>query len=104
VTTIRLAPSERRDKVLAATLPLAIAKGYDKLTRDEIAEAAGISGGTLGYHFGSVDALRVALVEYALAKRCLPVIAQALVARDPAVAEIPARLRSRALSAYTRPA
>jgi AcrR family transcriptional regulator len=96
---VRYGPAIRRAKVLAVALPLAVEKGYTNLTRDEIAEACQISGGTLQHHFGTIAALKSALVLYAMEKRCLPVIGQAVVARDPAVSGMPLTLRRRALGA-----
>jgi len=95
---IRYGPAIRRGKVLAVALALAVKKGYTNLTRDEIAEACNISGGTLQHHFGTIAALRTALVLYALDKRCLPVIGQAVAAKDPAVAGTPLALRKRAVA------
>lgn len=76
----RLKPAARKDDILAAALPLAEVKGYENLTRNEVAQAAGVSGPTVMYHFGTVGALKAAIVRYAVEKESLRVVAQAVIA------------------------
>lgn len=96
---LRFSHNERRTKILSAAIPLAIESGYQNLTRDAVACAAQIAGSTLMYHFTSMTKFKEALLLHALETRCLEVIAQAVVARDPAVAGIPTALKNRALAA-----
>ena len=93
----RLTPEDRRAKILPIALKLAVDKGYTNLTVQDVAEATGLSRGTINHHFGNVAALRSAVVELALVKRRWPVIAQAVVAKAPEVKDLPADIRAEAL-------
>jgi TetR/AcrR family transcriptional regulator len=53
-----------KQKLFAATLRLAAAKGMVGLTVDEIAAEAGVAKGTVYYNFGSKDGLVDALLRY----------------------------------------
>lgn len=78
MTRTRKAPAVRRQEILAAALSLAEARGYQNVTRDEIAHAAGVSGSSVQYHFRTVDQLRRELLDYAVQVEALLVIAQGL--------------------------
>lgn len=99
----RYPPDVRRELILSTACALA-ADGvpYYRLTREQIARAAGLSGTALQYHFGPIALLRQAALEYAVQHEMLPVIAQALAVRDPTVRELPDRVRQRAAEYLTR--
>lgn len=73
----RLKPDDRRLKILEAAVPLAEANGYDNVTRKQVAEAAGVSGPILNYHFGTMSGFKGALLQYAIDNGVLKVAAQA---------------------------
>lgn len=54
--------SEREERILNAAAELIIRYGYDKTTVDEIAQAAGVSKGTIYLHFKSKEDLFEALI------------------------------------------
>jgi AcrR family transcriptional regulator len=59
------APSARRDEVRAVACEVIADKGYRATTMADIAEASGILGGSLYYHFGTKDVvLTETLSEY----------------------------------------
>jgi len=60
-----LPPEQRREAIVAATLPLLMRRGAELTTR-EIAEAAGIAEGTIFRAFPDKDTLIAAVVEKAL--------------------------------------
>jgi AcrR family transcriptional regulator len=60
-----LPPEQRREAIVAATLPLLLQRGAELTTR-EIAEAAGIAEGTIFRAFPDKDTLIAAVVEKAL--------------------------------------
>lgn len=47
----------QRDDLLAAARKLLVEKGYDRTTARDLAAASGAHLGSIGYHFGSKDAL-----------------------------------------------
>lgn len=98
----RLKTEARKEDILAAALPLAELLGYAKLTRDQIAEAALVSGPTLHYHFGTMVDFRRDLMRYAVRHENLRVIAQGLTANDPQAAKAPEAVRRRALDSFLR--
>jgi AcrR family transcriptional regulator len=67
-TTPRKRPRQERSKVtvdtiLAATARVLVKKGFDGLTTNSVAEAAGVSIGSLYQYFPSKEALVAALIE-----------------------------------------
>lgn len=93
----RLKPDARKDDVLAAALPLAEAHGFANLTREQVGQAAGVTGPVLSYHFGTMPQFRRDLMRYAVKVESLAVIAQGLTAGDPYAKKAPEDLRRRAL-------
>lgn len=89
----RLKPAERRKQILEAAVPLAEKFGYNALTRDLIAEEAGVSGSVLNYHFSTMARFKRALVRHAVKVENLTIIAQAVLGGE----KIPMGLRRRAL-------
>jgi AcrR family transcriptional regulator len=59
----RLDPSERRRRVIAAATRLFARRGYDRVTMDDIASAAGVTKPVLYDHFASKQALFRHLLE-----------------------------------------
>lgn len=68
--------------LLSAALKLASVKGYNRITRDEIAQAAGVSPALVSARLGTMDAMRRSVMRAAIRERVLPVVAQGIVARD----------------------
>lgn len=93
----RLKPDARKEDILAAALPLAERHGYANLTRNQIADAAQVSGPVLNYHFGTMAQLRRDIMRHAIKSECLAVVAQGLSARDGQAQKAPEALRRRAL-------
>ena len=94
----RMKPAARKDTILAAAMTLAEGKIYTHLTRDEIAEAVGITGPGVQHHFKTMKQLRGDLMRYAVKHRVLCVIAQGLAAGDPHAARADEALRREAMN------
>lgn len=94
----RMKPDARRAQLLAAALDEAEVVGYNFVRREDIAKRVGASGALLCSYFGTVTNLRRDIVRAAIRGRRLPIIAEALAARSPLVAEIPDELRAAALA------
>jgi AcrR family transcriptional regulator len=78
----KLEARERTAQILAAALKLARRVGYQRMTREAIADAASVSPGLVTHHMGTMEQLRRDVMREAVRTACLPVIAQGLVARD----------------------
>ena len=96
--TIRLDPSVRRDWILVAALELAKQKSYDRLTRDEIADAACVTGATFHHYFGKIADFRELIVSVAIEEEILPIIAHALAGGNAKAHALPLELKQKAIN------
>lgn len=94
----RKKPSARKDELLEAGLMVAQTKGFQKVTRDDIAAVVGVTGAAVQYHFSTMGSLRTALVRRAVKTENYVVIAQAIVATHPSVSKASRELREAALN------
>lgn len=94
----RLTKDARRDQLMAAALLLAANTRYDRITRNQIAEAAGVVGSLVQHYFGTMPQLRRSIMRAAVDQEVLHVIAQGLVDRDPQALKAPDQLKSLAIS------
>jgi AcrR family transcriptional regulator len=86
---------DRDDRILNAAVELAQESGYASLTRDAVARRAGVSDGSVSNAFGTVDALKAAVLRAAVARGLVVVIAQGLADKHPETAALPATLRTK---------
>lgn len=100
-TRTRMSRRARHDDIMAAALRVATDVGYNRITRDDIALAAGCSPALISEIFGTMVCLRRAMVRAAVANHVLPVVAQALALRDPHALRAPAELRELAAASLT---
>ena len=91
----------RRSTIMAAALELADAKGWHSLTRDGVAAAAGVAVGSINHEFGTMDALRDAVMLDAVTNEKHAIIAQGLAAGHPFARNAAAELREAAIRAVT---
>lgn len=96
---IKLEARERIAQILSAALEIAPATGYNRMTREQIAEKAGCPPTLITYHFGTMPSLRRDIMREAVRVECLPVIAQGLALRDSHALKAPEELRRRAVEA-----
>jgi AcrR family transcriptional regulator len=75
------APLSSRDRILAASVQVALRDGVSAMTLDAVAREAGISKGGLLYHFASKDELIAAMLEHHAAK--IQKVVEARMAADP---------------------
>lgn len=95
----RLDPDARKAAILTAAVKLATEKHYQTITRDDVAQAAGVSAGLVTRYFFAMPELRRRVMEEAVRRELLPVIAQGLAHGCPVAAGAPAWLRAKALTA-----
>lgn len=91
-----VSPEIRRTSILTAAVELASEVGYRKITREGVAERAGISMSLVTHHFHTMPQLRRDVVRHAVSHGCVPVVAQALAAKDPHVKKAPSWLVEKA--------
>ena len=89
----RMHPDARKAEILAAALDTARAVGYRHVSREAIAALAGCSPGLVSSYFGTMPALRRAIMSAAIARRDLTVLAQGLAAGDSKAKAAPEELR-----------
>lgn len=77
MTTPRTPRPTSKPEILAAAVKLARVHGLRKFSRAEVAEEAGVASATVSYHFGQMDAMRKAVVEYAIEREVLPILVDA---------------------------
>jgi len=68
----------KRDIILNAAVEEALIKGYENITRDNIAERAGVAVGTVNAHFKDMAHLRRAVMHCAIQNHHLDILAQGL--------------------------
>lgn len=89
--------SHLKDKILDAAFALAIEGGYRALRRDNIAERAGVAGGTVNLHYATMENLKGAVMQRAIDSEQLDILAAGMADSDPIAMKAPKPLRVRAL-------
>ena len=94
---------EARDsRVLEAALALANSiNGLERMTRESVAMLAGVATGSVNTAFGTMADLRIAVVEEAIKREVLAVVAQGIAGAYPAALAAPRDLQMRALASLT---
>jgi DNA-binding transcriptional regulator YbjK len=98
VSKRRANPALRKDYILAVAVDMAKGVGYHKLTRDAVAEKAGVSMGLVTRYFGTMNQLKGAVVKRAIKTGVLEIVAQCILNKDPRGAKISEELKARALA------
>lgn len=95
VSKSRTNPELRKDHILMRAVDLAKRLGYLRLTRETVAEAAGVSASLVSQYF-TMPELREAVVETAVMKEIPEIIAQGLVNQNIVAMAAPVELRRKA--------
>jgi DNA-binding transcriptional regulator YbjK len=96
VSKTRANPALRKDNILDAAVRLARVTGYNKITRDKIAESAGVSTGLVTRYFGTMSQLKTAIMRRAVKQRIAQIVAQGLANGDEHAKRAPAELKAEA--------
>lgn len=94
----RLGKGKRREEILNAAVEVAKQKGYPNITREEIAERAGVSSGLVTTYFDSMTRLKRELMQHAVELEILEIIAQGLTLSDPIAESASITLRAKAIA------
>lgn len=92
----RLLPADRETEILEVALRLAAAKGYTRVTRDEIATAAGCSSGLVSRYLGTMTQCRRLLMRKAVEREIVKIVAQGLADGNQHAKKAPPELKARA--------
>ena len=101
VTKTRTDPALRREFIVQVAGLYASIHGLNKLTRNAVAEAAGVSGGLVSLYFPGA-ALKDAVVGYAVRNEILSVIAEALLYNSAIAKAAPVELKVRAIEQFSK--
>lgn len=82
VSKSRANPELRKDHILNVAVSMAMVSGYNKITRDKIAEGAGVSMGLVTRYFGTMGQLKTAIMRRAVKQGIAEIIAQGLANGD----------------------
>lgn len=82
MTTQRKPRPTSKPEILAAAVSLARKHGLRKFSRADVAKAAKMASATISYHFGGMNELRRAVVQYAMAHEVLAILADARADRN----------------------
>lgn len=96
VMRLRANPFLRKRLILSAALDLAVAQGYQNITREQIAEAAGVSPALVTRYFETMDSLRRSLMLEAIVRSVPAVIAQGIAVGDEIAKSASPALKKRA--------
>lgn len=87
--------ARRRTELLDAALGLAAQYGFERISRAQVAEAAGVAPTLLNFYFQDMATFRHDLVAYAVEQWQVDVVAQAMLAGHPAAQGVPPALRQK---------
>ncbi len=96
VSKKRVPAAMRREQILQVAVELSKQTGYNKLTREQIAERAGISVSLITNHFHTMNQLRRDIIRYSIKNNEVAVIAQGLAAGDKRALKAPSELKAKA--------
>lgn len=94
----RIAPSERREEIIAGAMIAAEIFGYHVMTIDQIAGMAHTSPSLIGWYFKTIANLRKVVIRRAIKDKKLLIIAQGIVNSDPTTVKIDSKLKKKAVT------
>lgn len=96
VIKTRTDPELRKDQILNVIVNMAHKTGYIELTRNDIANKAGVSVGLITKYFGTMKQLRRTIIRTAIKQESIEIIAQGLANNDTHAKKAPAELKTKA--------
>ena len=91
--------AERRASIMSAAITLASREGYRAMTREQVAGLAGVAVGSINHEFGTMDALREAVMREAVEGERLDIVAQGLADKHPVACGAPGDMKEAAVRA-----
>lgn len=90
--------AERSAQILDAALQVARAGHYHTMTREQVAVQAGVSTGLVSRYMGTALEMRERVMQAAIERRILPLIATGIALGDAVALAAPAELRAEAVA------
>jgi hypothetical protein len=100
VSKSRANPELRKEQILTAALSVASDRGFNKMTRDHIAEAAGVSVGLVSKYFGTMPKLKRDVMRAAIRGEWMEIVAEGLATGDPHARKAPQELKEKAVALF----
>jgi AcrR family transcriptional regulator len=94
---MRINPNERRDQLIDIAVEVAKEKHFCAVSCKDVADRAGCSPGLIIHYFDTVEHLRDRIVQKAVERSVVEVVAQAMCARHPLMKTTRSSLRRAAL-------
>jgi len=94
----RTSPALRYTHILGVAVEKARTIGWNNLTRSMIAEAAGVSEALVSHYFGTMEELKQTVMNAAVQRRVIEIVAQGLAAGNPAARSAPEEVKAQALA------
>jgi AcrR family transcriptional regulator len=91
--------NERNRRILDAAVELAAERGYERITRSDVAARAGVAAGSVNNAFGDMDGLRAAVMRAAVERSNATIVGQGLAASNAIARAAPDALKQSALAA-----
>lgn len=88
----------RNHSVLEAALALATERGFRKFSRSDVAKRAGVADGSVNNAYGTMDGLHDAVMEQAVQRGLLGIVATGLALQHPVACAAPPDLKNSALA------
>lgn len=93
--------SKLKQPILLAAVRLARSHGLSRFTRRNVSDMTGCATGTVSWHFESMDALRGAVIDYAVEHEIIEILVQARAERDPRLGRLSPALKERVANHIT---
>lgn len=98
VTKARANPELRKSSILDAAVELSRKEGYANISRQQIADRAGVSTGLVTKYFGTMPQMRRAIMRSAIARSIPEIVAQGMACGDRHAGKAPDELKDAARS------
>lgn len=93
---MRSDPEIRQQQLMEAALKVAKDEGWSKLTRAKVACQAGVAASLINFYFGDKDQFRTSVMQEAVMRNLVSVVAEGLLYHNKAALDAPEALRKRA--------
>lgn len=93
---MRCDPEIRHRQLMDVAIQIAKSEGWSKLTRVKLAAQAQVAASLINFYFGDKESFRTSVMQEAVNRNLVSVVAEGLLYRNKAALEAPALLRKRA--------
>jgi AcrR family transcriptional regulator len=87
--------ANKKDQILAAAISCALKRGYRCITRDEVSTIVGSCSSLINWYFPTMADLKTAVIQTAIDREILEIIAQGLSVGDSLTENLPNELKQK---------